>query len=63
LIEIVARDGRGGDDRVISVSVSDPPPAPSGLSLAVAADKGASGDTIKVTGKGVAGDRVTLLTA
>jgi hypothetical protein len=35
-------------------------PAPSGLSFAVAADKGALGDTMIVAGRGEAGDTVTL---
>jgi uncharacterized repeat protein (TIGR03803 family) len=35
--------------------------APSGLAFAVAADKGASGDTIRVSGRGEAGGRVSLL--
>jgi Ca2+-binding RTX toxin-like protein len=36
------------------------PPAPSALAFAVAADKGAAGDTLTVAGKGEVGDTVTL---
>ena len=50
----------GLDPSDITVLVPPSVPAPSGLSFAVAADKGTSGDTFSVAGKGEAGDTVTL---
>ncbi|HEY1301199.1 MAG TPA: Ig-like domain-containing protein, partial [Stellaceae bacterium] len=44
----------------ITVRRLAPPPTPSGLSFALAADKAALGDTIKIAGNGEAGDRVSL---
>ncbi len=50
----LSSDGHSGTDITIG------PPVPLGLSFAVAADKGASGDTVTVAGTGAAGDTVTL---
>ncbi len=44
----------------LRLTIKTSAPAPSGLSFAVAADKGSGGDTFTVAGRGEAGDRVTL---
>ena len=44
----------------VPLAAAKPVPAPSGLSFAVMADKGAAGDTFTVAGRGEAGDTVTL---
>jgi Ca2+-binding RTX toxin-like protein len=51
---VLTPDFHGGTNITIG------PPAPSGLSFAVAADDGTSGDTFTVAGMGEAGDTVTL---
>ena len=61
---IQADAGLGGSDVFLT---NAPPGAPGGLALAAASDSGAKGDGItniaaaQITGKGVAGDTVTLL--
>ena len=56
-----ARDaGTSASSAALKLTIKTSAPAPSGLSYAVAADKGGSGDTMTVAGKGEARDTVTL---
>jgi ELWxxDGT repeat protein len=52
--------GTSAASAALKLTIKVSAPAPSGLSFAVAADKGAKGDTMTVGGRGEAGDRVTL---
>ena len=58
--ETSATNGTSGSSAALKLTIKTSAPAPSGLSYAVAADKGGSGDTMTVAGKGEVGDTVTL---
>ncbi len=55
-----AVSGTSAASAALKLTIKTSAPAPSGLSFAVAADKGTSGDTFTVAGKGEVKDTVTL---
>jgi hypothetical protein len=54
------KTGTSDPSAALKLTIKTSAPAPSGLAFAVAADKGAAGDTLRIGGTGEAGDRVTL---
>jgi Ca2+-binding RTX toxin-like protein len=54
------KTGTSAASAALELTIKTSAPKPSGLSFAVAADKGNAGDTFTAAGKGEAGDRVTL---
>jgi uncharacterized repeat protein (TIGR03803 family) len=54
------KTGTSAASAALTLTIKTSAPAPSGLGFAVAADKARAGDTFTVSGRGEAGDRVTL---
>jgi uncharacterized repeat protein (TIGR03803 family) len=54
------KTGTSDASTALNLTIKTSAAAPSGLGFAVKADEGSAGDTFRVSGKGEAGDRVTL---